>query len=55
MLISIVIPVYNEDATIRNILEKVQAVSIPFEKEIIVVDDCSTDGTRKILEDINRS
>jgi len=55
MLISIVIPVYNEEATIRNILEKVQAVSGPFEKEIIIIDDCSTDGTRKILEDINRS
>ncbi|MBI5043780.1 MAG: glycosyltransferase family 2 protein [Nitrospirae bacterium] len=55
MLVTIVIPVYNEEATIRNILEKVQAVSIPFEKEIIVVDDCSTDGTRQILENIERS
>lgn len=52
MLISIVIPVYNEETTIRNILEKVQAVSGQFEKEIIVVDDCSTDGTRQILKNI---
>lgn len=52
MLISIVMPVYNEKATILSILEKVQAVSVPFEKEIIVVDDCSTDGTRQMLENI---
>ncbi|MFZ3065834.1 MAG: glycosyltransferase family 2 protein [Nitrospirota bacterium] len=55
MLITIVIPVYNEEATIRNILEKVQAVNFPIEKEIIIVDDCSTDGTRQILEDIDSS
>ncbi|OGP65781.1 MAG: glycosyl transferase [Deltaproteobacteria bacterium RBG_16_42_7] len=55
MLITIVIPVYNEEATIRSILNRVQAVNLPFEKEIIVVDDCSTDGTRQILEDIDRS
>lgn len=55
MLITIIIPVYNEKATILSILEKVQAVSGPFEKEIIVVDDCSTDGTRQILEDIDSS
>ncbi len=52
MLISIVIPVYNEEATIRSILEKVEAVTGLFEKEIIVVDDCSTDGTRQILKNI---
>lgn len=55
MLVTIVIPVYNEEATIRNILEKVQAVSGQFEKEIIVVDDCSTDGTRQILKNIEGS
>lgn len=55
MLVTIVIPVYNEEATIRSILEKVEAVTGLFKKEIIVVDDCSTDGTRQILEDIDSS
>jgi len=40
-------PVYNERETVRTILERVRAV--PIEKEIIVVDDGSTDGTREIL------
>ena len=49
MKLSVVIPVYNEAATIREILRKV--CSVPFEKEVIVVDDGSTDGTRDILRD----
>ena len=48
MKISVVIPVYNEERTIREIVEQVQAV--PLDKEIIVVDDCSTDGTVAELE-----
>ena len=49
MKLSVVIPVYNEVGTIREILKKVAAV--PLEKEVIVVDDGSTDGTRDILRD----
>ncbi len=45
--LSVVIPVYNERATITQLLERVQAVGI--EKEIVLVDDGSTDGTREIL------
>jgi glycosyltransferase involved in cell wall biosynthesis len=45
--LSILIPVYNERATILEILKRVQAV--PYEKEIIAVDDGSTDGTRELL------
>jgi glycosyltransferase involved in cell wall biosynthesis len=49
--LSIIIPVFNEKNTIRDILRKVRAVDLPgIEKEIIVVDDASTDGTREILE-----
>lgn len=48
MKISIVIPVYNECATIREIYECVKAVNI--DKEIIFVDDGSTDGSREILQ-----
>src|SRR3989337_2240990 len=55
MLISVVMPVYNEKNTIQQQLGKVQAVEMPFKKEIIIVDDGSTDGTRQMLEDIDKS
>ena len=45
--LSVVIPVYNEERWIEEVLRRVQAVEIP--KEIIIVDDCSTDRTREIL------
>src|ERR1043166_5448395 len=47
--LSVLVPVYNEAGTVRTLLERVRAVSIP--KEIIVVDDCSTDETRRGLEE----
>lgn len=49
MKLSIVIPCYNERNTIEAIIAAVQAAPIA-EKEIIVVDDCSTDGTRDLLK-----
>jgi glycosyltransferase involved in cell wall biosynthesis len=48
--LSVVIPVYNEERWIEEVLRRVQAVEIP--KEIIIVDDCSTDRTRDILKTI---
>ncbi len=48
--VSIVIPVYNEKSTIDEILRRVLDTEVP--KEVIVVDDCSTDGTRQILENM---
>ena len=48
--LSVVIPVYNEKATIDEILRRV--IETPMRKEIILVDDCSTDGTRQILENL---
>jgi glycosyltransferase involved in cell wall biosynthesis len=48
-LLSVIIPVYNEKSTISEVIEKVSAVELPIEKEIIVVDDGSTDGTVEIL------
>ncbi|MSQ14260.1 MAG: glycosyltransferase family 2 protein [Dehalococcoidia bacterium] len=47
MLLSVVVPVYNEVATIRELLSQVRAV--PIEKEIICIDDCSSDGSADIL------
>jgi glycosyltransferase involved in cell wall biosynthesis len=46
-MLSIIMPVYNEKNTLRQIFERVQA--LPLEKEIILVDDYSTDGTREIV------
>lgn len=47
--LSVIIPVYNEVKTIKKILELVDGADVGMEKEVIIVDDCSTDGTRDIL------
>lgn len=49
MLLSVVIPVFNEAKTIETILDRIESVELPLHKEIIVVDDFSSDGTREIL------
>jgi glycosyltransferase involved in cell wall biosynthesis len=48
LVLSVVIPVYNEKNTIHEILRQVREV--PIHKQIILVDDCSKDGTREILQ-----
>ena len=48
LMLSVLMPVYNECHTIELILDQVSAVPVP--KEIVVVDDCSRDGTREILK-----
>ncbi len=54
MKLSIIIPVYNEVKTILEVLKRVQEVKLPggITKEILVIDDGSTDGTKEILEQI---
>lgn len=49
MQLSVLMPVYNERATLEEILRRVRAV--PLEQEIIIVDNCSTDGSRELLQE----
>ena len=53
MKLSIVIPCYNESRTIRSIVDAVRAAPLPagLEREIIIVNDCSRDGTAEVLRD----
>ena len=53
LVLSVVIPCYNEKKTIHEILRRVR--DVPILKEIIVVDDCSTDGTREILRGMEQA
>jgi glycosyltransferase involved in cell wall biosynthesis len=50
--LSVVIPVYNEEKTLNEVIDAVQAVDLPLAKEIIIVDDFSTDGTRSLIEQL---
>ena len=52
MKVSVVIPVFNEHGTLPEIVAKVRAVDV--DKEIILVDDCSTDGSRSLVETLSR-
>jgi glycosyltransferase involved in cell wall biosynthesis len=49
-LLSIIVPVYNEVATSRAVLDRLLAVHLPLPREIVVVDDGSTDGTAQVLD-----
>ena len=54
--LSIIIPVYNEENTISEVIEKIKNIEVKnIQKEIIIVDDCSTDRTKDILKKLNKS
>jgi len=56
MKLSVIIPVYNERETIEEILRKVESVNVgKIQREIIVVDDFSKDGTREILQELAKN
>ncbi|MBM4074883.1 MAG: glycosyltransferase family 2 protein, partial [Planctomycetes bacterium] len=52
ILLSVVIPIYNEERTLLDLIGRVRAV--PIRKELVLVEDCSQDGTRKILEQLEQ-
>jgi len=52
MKLTIIMPVYNEKNTFNEILKKVKKVRIKIQKEIIIVDDGSRDGTRELIEKV---
>ncbi len=51
--LSIIIPVFNEEKTLTRLISAVKSVELPLEKEIILVDDCSTDGSREVIHSFN--
>lgn len=55
--LSIIIPCYNEQDSILEILTKINEVKLPYEtsKEIIIIDDYSTDGTRDVLRSLEQT
>ena len=54
MLLSVVIPVYNEKDTLFEIIRRVLDSPVGMERELILVDDCSTDGTRELYPHLGR-
>jgi glycosyltransferase involved in cell wall biosynthesis len=48
-LLSVIVPVYNERTTVNEIVRRMRAVELPIDREIIIVDDGSSDGTEKAL------
>jgi len=51
-LLSIVVPVYNEESTVRSVIERLLEIELPIAREILVINDGSTDGTRAALDGI---
>jgi glycosyltransferase involved in cell wall biosynthesis len=55
MKLSVIIPVYNELGTIAEVVRRVLTAPVDLAKEVVIVDDCSTDGTREYLQNLVKS
>ena len=55
MRLSIVIPVYNEADTLHELLSRVMAVAVPMQRQIVIVDDASNDGTRDLYPKVKEA
>jgi glycosyltransferase involved in cell wall biosynthesis len=53
--LSVIVPVFNERATVAEVIRRIRAVELPFDVEVIVVDDGSSDGTDKVLQALGDS
>jgi glycosyltransferase involved in cell wall biosynthesis len=49
-LLSIIVPVYNEESTVGAVIDRLFAIDLPVDREILIVNDGSTDGTRRVLD-----
>jgi glycosyltransferase involved in cell wall biosynthesis len=54
-MLSVIVPVFNERATVAEVIRRIRAVELPVEIEVIVVDDGSSDGTDKVLTAVGDS
>jgi glycosyltransferase involved in cell wall biosynthesis len=54
-LLSIIVPVFNEATTLRSVIDRLLAIDLPVPREIIIVDDGSTDGTPEVLDRAERA
>jgi len=54
-LLSILVPVFDEAGTVGTIIDRLRAIDLPLPREIVIIDDGSTDGTRELLQALGRS
>ena len=53
-LLSIIVPVYNEARTVRQVIDRLLSIPLPVDREVVVVNDGSTDGTARVLDAVPR-